>query len=35
VIEKDPVNAKMKLLLGYQLLGIGRLDETADKWLDE
>ena len=27
-VEKDPVNARLRLLLGYQLLGIGRLDEA-------
>jgi tetratricopeptide (TPR) repeat protein len=29
VVEKDPVNARMRLLLGYQLLGTGNLDEAA------
>ncbi len=28
-VEKDPVNARMRLLLGYQLLGTGKLDEAA------
>jgi len=28
-VEKDHFNAKMRLLLGYQLLGIGKLDEAA------
>lgn len=29
IVEKDPSNAKMRLLLGYQLLGTGKLDEAA------
>ncbi|MHC4437970.1 MAG: tetratricopeptide repeat protein [Planctomycetota bacterium] len=28
-VEKDPVNTRMRLLLGYQLLGMGELDEAA------
>jgi len=28
-VGKDPVNARMRLLLGYQLLGTGKLDEAA------
>ena len=28
-VEKDPVDARMRLLLGYQLLGTGKLDEAA------
>ncbi|MFC1605074.1 tetratricopeptide repeat protein, partial [Planctomycetota bacterium] len=28
-VEKDPVNARMRLLLGYQLLGTGKLDQAA------
>jgi len=28
-VEKDPANVKMRLLLGYQLLGTGKLDEAA------
>jgi hypothetical protein len=28
-VEKDPVKARMRLLLGYQLLGTGKLDEAA------
>ena len=28
-VEKDPVNARLRLLLGYQLLGTGKLDEAA------
>lgn len=29
-VEKDPVNARIRLLLGYQLLGTGRLEEAAE-----
>ena len=29
-VKKDPVNARMRLLLGYQLLGTGKLDEAAE-----
>jgi len=29
-VGKDMVNARMRLLLGYQLLGIGKLDEAAE-----
>lgn len=28
-LDKNPTNARMGLLLGYQLLGIGKLDEAA------
>lgn len=28
-VKNDPVNARMRLLLGYQLLGTGKLDEAA------
>lgn len=28
-VGKDPVNTRMRLLLGYQLLGTGKLDEAA------
>jgi tetratricopeptide (TPR) repeat protein len=28
-VEKDPINANLRLLLGYQLLGMGKLDEAA------
>ena len=28
-VDKNPVDARMKLLLGYQLLGTGKLDEAA------
>lgn len=28
-VDKDPINARMRLLLGYQLLGTGKLDEAA------
>jgi thioredoxin-like negative regulator of GroEL len=28
-VDKDPVNVRMRLLLGYQLLGTGKLDEAA------
>jgi len=30
VVEKDPVNARMRLLLGYQLMGTGKLDKAAE-----
>jgi tetratricopeptide (TPR) repeat protein len=29
VVDKSPVDARMRLLLGYQLLGTGKLDEAA------
>jgi len=29
VVDKSPVDARMRLLLGYQLLGTGKIDEAA------
>jgi len=29
IVDKNPVDARMRLLLGYQLLGTGKLDEAA------
>jgi thioredoxin-like negative regulator of GroEL len=28
-VDKDPINVRMRLLLGYQLLGTGKLDDAA------